>query len=218
MKPSKNWIFLIPIVFLSCAGKKPTDYVGVYEFKTLSNYVVIDTSIMINGLLGSEPLMITKRKLAPLKIDIFKTGDQLTGQMTITVAQKYDRHTGLQNISNDDKMQLNNLHLVNDTLVFDLPKGVALKGLKTNSRSLKLVPANGGSLIVYSDNIDQAEASCSTFMEVKGASIVLRGITEGNTADLVKQVDDCLSEISFQKHKGKYGAGKDEHLRNLLFQ
>lgn len=218
MKPSKNWIFFIPIVFLSCTGKKPTDFVGVYEFRTLSNYVVIDTSIIINGLLGNEPLMITKRKLAPLKIDIFETGDQLAGQMTITVAQKYDRQTGLRNISNDDKMQLNNVHVVNDTLVFDLPKGVALKGLKTNTRSLKLVPANGGSLVVYSDDINQAEASCSTLMEVKGSSIILRGITEGNIVDLVKQADDCLSEISFQKHKGKYGADKDEHLKQLLFQ
>lgn len=218
MKHFKYCILFLPIVLLRCAGSKPADFVGVYEFRTLSNYVILDTSIMIDGLLGSEPLMITKRKLAPLKIDIFKNGDQLAGQITITVAQKYDRQKGLQNITNDDKMQLNNVHVVNDTLVFDLPKGVALKGLKTNSRSLKLVPANGGSLIVYSDEIDLAETNCSTFLEVKGSTIVLHGIREGNTADLVKQADDCLSEISFQKHKGKHGAGKDEHLRNLLFQ
>lgn len=218
MKHFKYWILFLPIVLLRCAGSKPADFVGVYEFRTLSNYVILDTSIMIDGLLGSEPLMITKRKLAPLKIDIFKNGDQLAGQMTITVAQKYDRQRGLQNITSDDKMQLNNVHVVNDTLVFDLPKGVALKGLKTNTRSLKLVPTTGGSLIVYSDDIDQAEASCSTFMEVKGSSLVLHGITDGNTADLVKKADNCLSEISFQKHKGKHGADKDDHLKQLLFQ
>lgn len=218
MKHLKIWIFLISIVLLSCAGSKPADFVGVYEFRTLSNYVVIDTFIMIDGLLGREPLMITKRKLAPLKIDIFKNGEQLSGQMTITVHQKYDRQKGLLNTSNDDKMQLNNVHVINDTLVFDLPKGVALKGLKTNSRSLKLVPDDDGCLIVYSDDISQDELSCCTLIENKGHSIVLHGVGNSNLADLTKRANDCLSEISYQKHKAKYEAGHSMRLKELLYQ
>ncbi len=218
MKHLPTWIFFLPIVLFSCGGNNPKDFVGVYEFRTLSNYVVIDTSVMIDGLLGSEPLMITKRKLSPLKIDIFKNGEQLSGQMTITVSQKFDRHKGLLNTPNDDKMQLNNVHIVNDTLFFDLPKGVSLKGLKTNSRSLKLILEGGGRLIVYSDDINQEEINCTNLIEVNGSSLILKSIGDYDHNSALKQADDCLSEISYQKHKGKYGPDHDNHLKELLYQ
>lgn len=173
---------------------------------------------MIDGLLGREPLMITKRKLSALIIDVFNNGEQLSGQMTITVPQKFDRQKGLLNTPNDDKMQLNNLHIVNDTLVFDLPKGVSLKGLKTNSRSLKLILEGGGRLIVYSDDVNQEEINCTDLIEVKGSSLILKSIGDHDYNSAAKQANDCLSEISFQKYKGKYGSGHDNHLKELLYQ
>ncbi len=211
----KNWLFLIPIILMGCSGSKPTDFVGIYEFQAINNYVVIDTTILQEGLYGKEALNIIKKKLAPLKIDIFKSGEQLAGQMTITILQTYDQQKGLLDRPKDEKMQLSNIHVVNDTLVFDLPKGVALRALKTNSRSFKLVNGSKPSLIVYSDDTASEELLCSDLFEVSGQTIILHSASSLDPGK-VSQVNDCLSETAFKKLKGKYGVDHDKYLMEVL--
>lgn len=212
----KKYFFLIPIILVGCKANEPLDYVGVYEFGVIGNYIVVDTTILIDGLYGKEPITITNKKACPLRVDLFENAGQLSGQMILTALQKYDKQMGLLDVPIEEKFVLQNLHIVNDSLVFDLPKNIYIKSLKSNSKSLKLVKGKKDKLIVYSDEISNEDLVCCPNISFLNGVIVISSFDKSDLKTVNSEINSCLMERVVKKLEIKYGSNKSDHFRSIL--
>lgn len=199
------------LIFTSCS-KKTKDFVGVYNFQVMDAYFAKDTSEYTMKYFRKEPIRIKVNKLVPMKIDLFENGDQLNGTFVITTYQQ-SFALDLIDKKTENRADLKNIHLVNDTLIAEVgnsKKTLQIKIVKDGSESFLILKANTPN--------DLEKEECNklasivdgniVYTALKGASNESELINESNACAVDKSVKYCI-ENGYKKEKTSY-------LKNLL--
>lgn len=182
----KKIIFATSLSFLfaSCA-RKTEDFIGVHDFYSMDRFLVRDSTEFINQLSHRKPLEIWVNKITPLKIDLYKSGEEIKGTMT---SASYQKTYGFSVIDkyNENKNDLKNVHIVNDTLIAEYG----------NSRELKI--AKSGSdyyLIVKMDSLHIKQQECNQFATTTINTVSYKSlIGASNEAEKIKESNECSAE------------------------
>lgn len=182
----KKIVIAISLTFLfaSCATKTE-DFIGVNKFYSMDRYLVKDSTEHKNGHNRREPLNIWVAKIKPITIDIFKTGEEIKGILTTVNYQKplgfsvIDKYT-------EDKIELNNIHIVNDTLIAEYGKSKELKLAKSGSDYY---------LIVKTDSTHIKQEGCNKFASTTNDAILYKSVKgASNEAEMIIQSNECAAE------------------------
>jgi hypothetical protein len=173
----------------------------------MDNYMVKDTSEYKIQFYLREPLKIWLNKITPLKIDIFKSNDEIKG--TITIAN-YQKVVPLDVINEyyEIKSDLKNIHIVNDTLVADY-EDVQFKLAKSG---------NDYFFVTKSDSAHIKQQECNKFATSTKNTISYKAIIDNsNAASLIKQSNDCDAEKRVTAMlAGGYKKEKATYLKSIL--
>jgi|GEM_PF-4140000 len=174
----------LPFVFASCS-KKSEDFIGVNKFYSMDRYLVKDSTEHKNAFNRREPLDIWVAKIIPVTIDIFKTGEEIKGILTTAHYQKTHGFSVIDKY-NEDKIDLNNIHLVNDTLIAEYGKSKELKLAKSGSEYY---------LIIKTDSTHIKQEGCNKFASTTNDAIIYKSIKEAsNETDMIIQSNECSAE------------------------
>jgi len=191
---------------ISCS-KKPKDFVGVYNFQVMDAYFAKDTSEYTMKYFRKEPIKIKVNKLVPMKIDIFKNGEQLNGTFLITT---YQQSYGLDLIDKktENRADLKNIHLINDTLIAEVgttKKTLQIKIVKSGSDSWLILKASTSKDIEKEECNKLATISEGNivYKSLNGASNEVELINESNACEVEKSVKFCLDN-GYKKEKESY--------------
>lgn len=205
----KQLIIVITIALLASCSKKEDDFIGVHNFSIMTDYIVKDTTTIVDTWMGRGYKEIIVHKASPLKVDIFKSGEELKGTYTVTRYQEIKNLTVVNRI-HEGKSDIHNLHLVNDTLVGEIHHGKKIIELKLSKTSTLL------NLTIKASKKETEECN-------KNASIVNNHITysalsgTSNESELINQSNSCAIEKSITKClESGYKSEKEEYLRQLL--
>lgn len=207
----KKTIIAFSALILVACSKKTEDFVGVHNFKVMDSYLVKDTTEFVNSIYGQSPLTLRVKKLISFKIDLFKSGEEIKGTLTIV---KYQTQKALATINqfNETKVDLKNIHIVNDTLISEIAG-------RKNATELKLTKSNNYIyLIVQTNDEDGKKEECNKLATVTESHIIYKGLTgSSDESQLIKESNDCSVEktVLFYLEKG-YSQDKKGYLKQIL--
>lgn len=200
----------IALVLTSCS-KKESDFVGVYNFYFMDNYLVKDTTEVVTNFFTREYLKLSINKMTPLKIDIFKSGEEVKGTISLFSYQKY-KALNLINKQEEHKTDLENLHLIKDTLYCDV-KGFFY------SKSLKIAKSNSNTFMIITENSDKImdKEKCNKSVTINDNFIIYKAIEASQAEEIKNNSNLCEidNKVDFYLSKG-YKKEKSEHLRRIL--
>lgn len=209
----KKSIFAISsLMLLASCSKKQGDFIGVHDFKIMNAYSVRDTSEMVNSFFGPSSLIIKVEKLIPFTIDIFKSGEELKGTLTITEFQTV-KSLKIVDELHLIKSDLKNIHLVNDTLICE----IAGKIIPTE---LKLARSGNDVFLIVQDNEKKKseKEECNKFATVINSRIIYKALNGASKEpELIKQSNECAADKMVQFClDNNYKKEKQEYLKQLL--
>ncbi len=195
---------------VSCS-KKTEDFVGVHNFKVMDDYIVQDTTEFVNSLYGQSPLTLKVKKLIPFKIDLFKSGDEIKGTLTIT---EYQVQKGFNTINQETerKVDFKNIHLVNDTLIAEI---------SSTKRTQEFKIAKSGNemyLIVRANEKESQKEACNKLAAVSPGYIIYSAV-QGSSEEtkLINESNSCAVETAVNHYLEKgYKFAKKDHLKEIL--
>ncbi len=207
----KQLLIVITAAILASCSKKEDDFIGVHNFSIMTDYIVKDTTTIVDTWMGRGYKEIIAHKASSLKVDIFKCGEELKGAYTVTRYQEIKNLTVVNRI-HEGKSDIHNLHLVNDTLIGEIHHGKKIMDLK-----LSKIDSNVHLTLKTTKNVIEAE-ECNklasivnnyiTYLSLFGNSKDLELITQSNSCAVEKSITKCL-ETGYKKDKTEY-------LRKLL--
>lgn len=207
----KQLLIVITAAILASCSKKENDFIGVHNFSIMTDYIVKDTTTIVDTWMGRGYKEIITHKVSSLKVDIFKSGEELKGTYTVTRYQKIKNLT-VENRIHEGKSDIHNLHLVNDTLVGEIHPGKRIIALKLSKN---------GSNVYLTIRVSKKEIETEECN--KSASIVNNHITysslsgTSNESELINQSNSCAIEKSITKClESGYKSEKAEYLQQLL--
>lgn len=197
------------VLFTGCA-RQTKDFIGVYDYRVMTRTTVIDTTEFLISFLSKKQLNITFFKMTSFKVDIYAEGENIKGTCSFTPDLEYDKFGKLKD-SKHVKLDLKNIHIVNDTLVADLEllKTIEIKIAKTNNESYMLIPSING---------EDENEKCNQLAELKGGIIVYKSITssDGEKEKIVQSnlcsIDKRVEELIVSGYKRE----KKEYLKKLF--
>lgn len=207
-----TFILFVSLALAASCSKKPKDFVGVYNFQVMDAYFVKDTSEYTMKYFRKEPIRIKVNKLVPMKIDLFENGEQLNGTFVITTYQQ-SFALDLIDKKTENRADLKNIHLVNDTLIAEVgnsKKTLQIKIVKDGSESFLILKANTPN--------DLEKEECNKIATISGENIIYKALSgSANELDLIKESNQCEVEksIRFCLDNG-YKKEKAEYLKKLL--
>jgi len=196
----KKIVIAISLTFLiaSCATKTE-DFIRVNKFYSMDRYLVKDSTEHKNTFNRREPLNIWVAKIKPITIDIFKSGEEIKGILTTASYQETHGFSVIDKY-NEDKIELNNIHLVNDTLIAEYGKSKELKMAKSGSEYY---------LIIKADSTHIKQEGCNKFAfttndaisykSVKGASIEAEMIIQSNECSAEKTANSIIEKENLKE-------------------
>lgn len=174
----------LPLVFASCSNKTE-DFIGVNKFYSLDRYLVKDSTEHKNTFNRREPLDIWIARIMPITIDIFKSGEEIKGILTKANYQKTHGFSVIDKY-NEDKIELNNIHLVNDTLIAEYGKSKELKMTKSGSEYY---------LIIKTDSTHIKQQGCNKFASTTNDAIIYKSIKgDAIEAEMIIESNECSAE------------------------
>lgn len=202
-------ITILAFILASCS-KKAEDFVGVYNFRVMDDYIVQDTTELVNSLYGQSPLTLKVKKLIPFKIDLFKSGDETKGTLTITEYQVQKAFNTI-NQETERKVDFKNIHLVNDTLLLEIAgrkKALEYKLTKSGKDVL---------LVVKTTEKDVEKEGCNQLATINGVTITYKALSESDNEEMIKQSNDCEVDKTVARYIEKgYKSEKKDYLKKLL--
>lgn len=216
MKPI-TFLFLFFITLSSC---KTTidDFVGKHTFYTHTRYTILDTTKIIKGKYDMpDYFKIQTEKAVPINIDIFKNGTEYKGTISMI---HYDSPFLLDSYIKEveTKINIENIHLVNDSLYFDYSSENFFTGRKTSSFNIY---NNGGNyyLTIENSNIDSLEIKCNPFvLSNNNNELIYKSIDseKSKASEIERQINECLSLEIFKRIKSKYKEDELIRIKELL--
>ncbi|MBP8033037.1 MAG: membrane lipoprotein lipid attachment site-containing protein [Bacteroidia bacterium] len=204
-------IIISALTILASCSSKSEDFIGVHNFKIMATYEVKDTTEFVNSIYGSSPLTLKVKKLIPFKIDLFESGEEIKGTLTIV---KYQTQKVLETINKVDetKVDLKNIHIINDTLVSEIAG-------RKHPTELKLTKSNGNIyLIVLRNDEDDVREECNKFATISESNIVYRELI-GNSkeSEIIKESNNCSVEKAVNLYlENGYNQTKKGYLKQIL--
>lgn len=205
-------VSIVALIIFAACSKKQEDFVGVYSFQVMDAYFAKDTSEYTVKFFRKEPIKIKVNKLVPMKIDLFKNGEQLNGTFLITT---YQQSYGLDLIDKktENRADLKNIHLINDTLIAEV-------GTSKKTLQIKIIKSGSDSWLILkaSSPKDLEKEECNKLASISGENIVYKALNgASNETDLIKQSNACEVEksVKFYLDNG-YKKEKAEYLRQML--
>jgi hypothetical protein len=207
----KIFLIIITATLTYSCSIKPDDFVGVHTSYKTTSCVFVDTTEIVQSFFQNTYLDIESSKLAPIKVDIFKNGEELKG--TISIAY----YSGRENVEDgskisENKIDLNNIHIINDTLVCETEKKLLFF---LNSSDVKI--SKSGSefhIILNATKGDSIYESCNKFVKkLSSKSIAYNCVSN---LDYIKETNQCIAEKRFNEMSTKYNKDKLEYLKALL--
>lgn len=207
-------ISVLAITLFSACSQKTEDYLGVHDFKVMTQSTITDTTEIQASFFKKSYLKILFYKLSSFKVDIYEEGDRISGTCSFYSVLKHNPSGKLENQS-CIKADLKNIHIVNDTLVADLHM--------LTSMELKLAKAKNTTYLIIqkltSSNQDDAE-KCNAFAKVDADKIVyksnsgsnddVKSIIESNNCSINNKVKEML--------ENGYNIDKKEYLKSILLR
>lgn len=182
---------IIALVILAACSRKPKDFVGVYNFQVMDSYYVTDTTEYTVKFFSKEYIKLKVNKLAPLKIDLFENGEELKGTFSVTSYQE-NFGLGIRDNKKENKADLKNIHLINDTLFAEV-------GTSKKTLQIKIVKSSSDANLILkaSTQKDIEKESCNKLAAISGNDIVYKVLNgASNEADLIKASNQCEIEKS----------------------
>ncbi len=208
----KKTVFIISAlaVLVSCS-RKSQDFIGVYNFKVMDTYIVKDSTETINTFFRNEPLPIKVNKMVSMKIDLFESGEEIKGTLTM---DKYQAEFGLETINkySQKKIDFKNIHLINDTLIAE----VASKKKTTEFKLAK--SGNEAFLIIQADEKEGKKEECNRLATVTNNNIIYKSLNgDSNELELIKQSNECeVNKTVTRCLETGYKSSKSEYLKQIL--
>lgn len=209
----KNTIITIAaaLSLISCS-KKPKDFVGVYNFQVMDSYFVTDTTEYTVRYFSKEYIKLKVNKLVPMKIDLFENGEELKGTFSVTSYQE-NFGLGIRDNKKENKADLKNIHLINDTLFAEI-------GHSKKTLQIKIVKDGSDSWLILKASTpkDIEKEACNKLASISGESIVYKALNGAfNEVNLIKESNTCEVEKSV-KHciENGYKKEKKEYLQQIL--
>jgi hypothetical protein len=182
---------IIALVILAACSRKQKDFVGVYNFQVMDSYYVTDTTEYTVKFFSKEYIKLKVNKLAPLKIDLFENGEELKGTFSVTSYQE-NFGLGIRDNKKENKADLKNIHLINDTLFAEV-------GTSKKTLQIKIVKSSSDANLILkaSTQKDIEKESCNKLAAISGVDIVYKVLNgASNEADLIKASNQCEIEKS----------------------
>jgi hypothetical protein len=196
---------------ISCS-KKPKDFVGVYNFQVMDSYLVTDTSEYTIRFFSKEYIKLSVKKLVPMKVDLFESGDELKGTFSV-ISYQENYGLGIRNNKKENKADLKNIHLINDTLFAEVgnsKKTLEIKIVKDGSDTRLILKA------LTPKDIDKE--GCNKLAAISGGNIIYKALTgSSRESELIKESNACEVEksVKFCLENG-YKSEKENYLKNIL--
>lgn len=208
----KKLIVTILIASLTYAcSKKPDDFIGVHTSFRTTECTFLDTTEIVRSFFQNSYLNIASAKLAPIKIDVFKNGEELKATLSISTISGLE-NSGDGSTLNENKIDLTNLHIINDTLVCEMKQSFLFM---SQSRDIKLSKSGDNFYITFSANKkDSIKESCNKFISNLNANAITFSCV--NNLDFIKETNQCLAEKRFNEINTKYNKDKLDYLKTLL--
>jgi hypothetical protein len=205
----KTFVTIFTIILLTSCSNKLEDFIGVHKFYSMESYLVKDTSERIKRYFSILPLSISVNRIAPMKIDVFKSGEELKATFTIT---KYQTSVGLDEINqfSETKLALTNIHLINDTLIAEYITSridYEFKLSKSGNKYSLIVPTN-----------DIKDEECNQFAKVINKNVIYNSVeSSDNMQELINQSNSCAVEKSLVRTlENGYKKEKVAYLKRIL--
>jgi hypothetical protein len=199
------------IITFSCSNK-PDDFIGVHSSYKTESCQFIDTTEIVRSFFSNSYLKISSAKLVPIKIDIFKNGEEIKGTFSVVNIKGYENSKD-GSVQQEIKVDLSNLHIVNDTLICEMKQSFLFT---TVSNDIKLSKKGGKiSITLPANKKDSIFESCNKFV----SSVTKNTITylcEENTSTYLTQSNECLAEKTYSEVSPKYNKSKLDYLKSLL--
>jgi hypothetical protein len=182
------------IITFSCSNK-PDDFIGVHSSYKTESCQFIDTTEIVRSFFSNSYLKISSAKLVPIKIDIFKNGEEIKGTFSVVNIKGYENSKD-GSVQQEIKVDLSNLHIVNDTLICEMKQSFLFT---TVSNDIKLSKKGGKiSITLPANKKDSIFESCNKFVS---------SLTQSN---------ECLAEKTYSEVSPKYNKSKLDYLKSLL--
>ena len=200
------------LALLTACTKKSNDFVGVYNFKAMDTYYAKDTSEYVFNFFRKEAVRIKVNKIVPMKIDIFKSGDQFNGTFSVVELQR-NKALDVVDGKTEKRADLKNIHVVNDTLIAEIA---------TLKKNLELRMAKSGNdtwlIIKATSEKDLLKEECNKLATIQGNYIIYKALNgSAEEVERIKQSTNCSVEKSIEESISKgYKKEKKEYLREIL--
>lgn len=209
----KNTIIpILAIIIFAACSKKQKDFVGVYNFQVMDAYYVTDTTEYTVKFFSREYIKLKVNKLVPLKIDLFESGAELKGTFSVTSYQE-NFGLGIRNNKKENRTDLKNIHLINDTLVAEV-------GTSKKTLQIKVVKSGSDSWLILKASTpkDLEKEECNKMASISGESIVYKALNGASSeADLMNKSKACEVERSVKYCiDNGYKKEKEEYLKQIL--
>lgn len=204
-------IITASLLAFSCSNK-PDDFIGLHTTYKSTTCQFVDTSEIVRSFFSNSYLKIESQKLTPIKIDIFKNGEEIKGTLSIMNINGYE-NSDEGSKQNENKIDLSNLHIINDTLICEMKQSFLFM---TETRDIKL-SKNGNKFYVTlgASKKDSIREECNKFVStLKSNSITY--LCSDNESESIKQSNECLAEKRFNEVSKEYNKEKLDYLKALL--
>jgi hypothetical protein len=201
------------LVLITSCSKKPEDFIGVHTFYKGTSYVVIDSTTNISkGYFKKYKEIQTVRHL-PMKIDIFKNGEQVSGTISFETIQQemkgYYFNTPIL-----VKKDLTNIHLIGDTLIGEIKYENPYIGEQT--LQFRLIKNDDEILMVENRAVkDSITEGCNKLVKFINGNQVIYISSKENQLNLVKESNQCADEKAL-KNLSDYPSEKIPYFKELL--
>lgn len=205
-------VSIFAIALFSACTKKTKDFVGVYNFQVMDSYFVTDTSEYTVKYFSKEYIKLKVNKLVPMKIDLFESGEELRGTFSVTSYQE-NFGLGIRDNKKENKADLKNIHLINDTLFAEV-------GNSKKSLQIKIVKDGSDSRLILNASTpkDIEKEECNKLATIVGDNIVYKALKgTDNETELKKESNQCEVEKSVRSCLDNgYKKEKKEYLHQIL--
>lgn len=207
----KQLLIVITAAILASCSEKEADFIGVHNFRIMTDYIVADTTTIVDTWTGRGYKEIITHKASPLKIDIFKSGEELKGTYTVTRYQEIKNLTVVNSI-HEGKSDIHNLHLVTDTLVGEIHHGKKIIELKLSKNGSNIY------LTIRASKKEIEIEECNKLATIVNNHITYSSLSDTSSgSELISQSNSCAVEKSITKClESDYKKEKTEYLRKLL--
>lgn len=200
-------VSIFAVTLFSACSNKPKDFVGVYNFQIMDSYFVTDTTEYTVKFFRKEFVKLKVNKLVPLKIDLFESGEEIMGTFSVTRYQE-NFGLGIRDNKKENKADLKNIHLINDTLLAEV-------GTSKKTLQIKIVKSGSDSWLILKSSTpkDLEKEVCNKLASISGENIVYKTLNgsiyesdlmnESNKCEVEKSVKYCLDN-GYKKEKKKY--------------